>query len=235
MAGSSVKLRVTPFTKHGIFLVEDHPVTREGFAQLLNFEPDLEVCGQAGSVAEAVPAIATLQPDLVIIDVALGGTSGIELIKELIGRRPELLMLVLSTHDEALYAERSLQAGARGYIMKSAATNEIFEAIRHVLSGKVYLSERMNERMRQRLTKASISGARIDSEVELLTDRELEIFQLIGQGRSTNEIATALALSPSTVATHRNHIQEKLHIDALSELVCRAARWVQRQDWPAHP
>jgi DNA-binding NarL/FixJ family response regulator len=210
-----------------LLLVEDHPVTREGFAQLLNFEPDLQVWGHAGTAPQALAALGLGVPDLVIIDISLGGTNGLELIKDLAGRYPELPMLVLSTHDETLYAERSLRAGARGYIMKSAPTEHILGAIRLVLAGKTYVSERMNEHLLARFTRKSSGSA--GSEMGLLTDRELDVFQLLGHGRSTTQIAVALNLSPSTVATHRMHIQEKLGITSLTELVCRAAVWSQTQ------
>lgn len=211
--------------KRRLFLVEDHPVTREGFARLLNFEPDVEVCGQAGTAAEALTAVAALRPDMVIVDISLGGRSGLELLKDLASLHPNLLMLVLSTHDETLYAERTLSAGAHGYIMKSAPTEHILAAIRRVLSGKTYLSERMSDRLLNRLGGG---WAAQPSDLERLSDRELEIFRLIGEGQSTTEIASALKLSPNTVATHRAHIQEKLHVETLNELVVRAAQWVQR-------
>ena len=211
--------------KRRLLLVEDHPVTREGFARLLNFEPDLEVCGQAGTAAEALTAVKDLQPDLVIVDISLGGRSGLELLKDLARQQPTLLTLVLSTHDETVYAERTFWAGAHGYIMKSAPTDQILQAIRRVLDGKTYLSEQMNERLLGRLGKGWTTAH--SSDMEQLSDRELEIFTLIGQGQSTAEIASALKLSPNTVATHRAHIQEKLHLASLNELVVRAAQWVQ--------
>ncbi len=211
--------------KHRLFLVEDHPVTREGFARLLNFEPDLVVCGQAGTAAEAMLAVPLLSPDLVIVDIALGGRSGLDLLKDLSARHPELPMLVLSTYEESLYALRTLRAGARGYIMKSASTEQIFQAVRRVLDGKTYLSDTMNEQLRSRMVKG-ISAAPT-SDTERLSDRELEVFTLLGQGRSTAEIAAALNLSPNTIGTHRAHIQEKLGFQSLNELVCRAVQWVQ--------
>jgi DNA-binding NarL/FixJ family response regulator len=213
--------------KHRLFLVEDHPITREGFAQLLNFESDLQVCGQATTAQEAVLAVQAAQADLVIVDMSLAGASGLDLIKDLGQRHPALPILVLSTHEESLYAERALRAGAKGYVMKSEPTEHIFTAIRHVLRGKIYLSQRMHERLAGKL--AADSSADGASEMDILTDRELVVFQLIGQGRSTTQIAAALNLSPSTVATHRAHIQEKLHLETLPELVCRAAQWVQNQ------
>ncbi len=211
--------------KRRIFLVEDHPITRIGFANLLNIEPDLEVCAQAGSAQEALATLETTRPDLAIVDISLAGRSGLDLIKDISSRFPELLILVLSTYDETLYAERSLRAGAKGYIMKSASTELIFHAIREILSGKIYLSKLMNERLLLRLTKSPISS--VVSEIEHLTDRELEIFSLMGQGQSTSQIAQVLKLSTNTVATHRAHIQEKLGLESLNELLCCAAQWIQ--------
>jgi DNA-binding NarL/FixJ family response regulator len=149
------------------------------------------------------------------------------LIKDLASQSSELAMLVLSTHDEGLYAERSLHAGARGYIMKSAPTDQILHAIRWVLSGKIFLSERMNDHVLGRLARTP--AARRTSDLELLSDRELEVFTLIGQGRTTAQIAAALKLSPNTVATHRAHLQQKLRVETLNELVCRAVQWAQGQ------
>jgi DNA-binding NarL/FixJ family response regulator len=211
--------------KYRILLVEDHPVTREGFARLLDFEPDLQVCGQVGAAHEAVAAVESLHPDLVIVDISLAGTSGIELTKDLVTRHPALPVLVFSTYDETLYAERVVRAGAKGYAMKSEPTEQILTAIRQVLHGKLYLSQRMNERLVDKFARGA--SANPASDVDLLSDRELEIFQLIGQGRTTAQIVVALNISPSTVATHRVHIMEKLCLDNLAALGCRAAQWVQ--------
>ena len=211
--------------KHRVILVEDHPVTREGLAQLLNQQSDLEVCGQAGSAAEASRAVAALAPDLVIVDISLGSTSGIELIKDLSTRHLGLRILVLSTHDESLYAERSLRAGAKGYVMKHEPTHHVMSAIRLVLSGGIYLSERMQGRVLHKVADGPAAGPA--SDVEQLSDRELEIFQLIGRGRTTAQIAAGLHVSVSTVETHRAHIKEKLKLANATELVRRAVEWVQ--------
>ena len=210
-----------------IVLVEDHPVTRTGLAQLLSAVNDLQVCGQAATAAEAMQTVERSKPDLVITDISLVGPSGLELIKNLAARFPGLPMLVLSTHDESLYAERALHAGAKGYLMKSDTVETIFAAIRQVLLGKIYLSQRMNERLIGRFARGA--GTAAGSEAELLSDRELEIFELIGRGRSTAQIAAALRLHRSTVATHRTNIQEKLHAESLSELTRHAFEWVQRE------
>ena len=176
--------------KKRVFLVEDHPVTREGFAQLINYQPDLQVCGQAGTAAKAIAGIVSLRPDLAIIDISLAESNGIELIKQakaLLGTMP---VLVLSTHDEALYAERALRAGARGYVMKQAPTSEVMSAIRKVLGGDLYLSEAMRTRLVHEHLHgtATIRGTDIDN----LSDRELEIFELIGHGQTTGRIAVEL-------------------------------------------
>jgi len=214
-------------TKRRLFLVEDHPVTREGFAQLINYQPDLEVCGQAGTAAKAITGIEELAPDLAIVDISLTESNGLELIKQLKSHCPSLPVLVLSTHDEALYAQRAVRAGARGYVMKQAPTREVMNAIRTVLGGDLYLSDPM----RSRLVREHLDGSKGErgTEVEGLSDRELEIFDLIGHGDTTRRIATKLHVSVSTVETHRAHIKEKLSLHNAVELVRRAVEWVNRQ------
>ena len=227
MSSSAIKATFKP-RKHRIFLVDDHPVTREGFARLINLEPDLEVCGAAGTASGALSEIEAQRPDLVIVDISLaGGPGGLELIKDLAARNIRLRMLALSTHDETLYAERALRAGAKGYVMKQELTERIMQAIRSILNGELYLSKAMKERMLRRLTD---SGSQpLASEIEQLSDRELEVFRMLGQGLGTRQIASNLHLSISTVETHRTHIKEKLHIPRAPELVRRAVEWVQSQ------
>ena len=214
--------------KHRLYLVEDHPVTREGFAQLINFEPDLHVCGQAASASKALADIPVAKPHLVVVDISLDGTSGIELIKDIIARHTALPVLVLSTHEESLYAERALRAGAKGYVMKHEPTAEVMKAIRKVLRGGVYLSDRMQDRLVGLVAGGGPAAARSDA--ERLSDRELEVFTMLGQGRSTAQIGASLHVSGSTVATHRVHIMEKLKLENSRELVRRAVEWVQSQD-----
>jgi len=214
--------------KHQVFLVEDHPVTREGFAQLINFQTDLQVCGQAGTAGQAFTDIAALKPDLVIVDISLAGTSGIELIKDLVSRDPILKVLVLSMHDESLYAERALRAGARGYVMKQEPTEHVMAAIRHVLGGGVYLSVRMRDHLLFNVV-GRLSAARA-SDLDRLSDRELEVFQLIGEGRTTAQIGASLHLSVSTVETYRAHIKEKLRLRNATELVQHAVDWIHTRD-----
>jgi len=214
--------------KYRLYLVEDHPVTRQGFAQLINFQPDLHVCGEAGDAAQALAEIPAAKPDLVVVDISLAGTSGIELIKDIVALYATLPILVLSTHDETLYAGRALRAGARGYVMKHTPTSEVMRAIRKVLQGGVYLSDQMQNRL---VTMAAVGGSAVaGSDVERLSDRELEVFTLLGQGRSTAEIGASLHLSGSTIATHREHIMVKLNLKNSRELVRRAVTWVDSQD-----
>ena len=211
-----------------VFLVDDHPVTREGLARLINHEPDLEVCGQAGTAAGAVREIEAQKPDLAIIDVSLtAGASGLELIKDLAARHPRLRMLTLSTHDETLYAERALRAGAKGYVMKQEPIANVMQAIRKILDGEIYLSQTMNDRLLRKMVhpRAASPGA----DIEQLSDRELEVYRLLGQGRGTRQIAEELHVSISTVETHRTHIKDKLHLASAPELVRRAVEWVHSQ------
>jgi DNA-binding NarL/FixJ family response regulator len=215
-------------TKRRIFLVDDHPVTREGLGRLINHETDLEVCGEAGTAARAMPQIEALKPDLVIVDISLAtGKSGLELIKDLVAFRTGLRILALSTHDEMLYAERALRAGAKGYVMKHEPTEHIMQAIRKILADEVYLSKAMNNRMLRRLTEPQV--APLASEIERLSDRELEIFRLLGQGRGTRQIAAELHVSMSTVETYRSHIKAKLRLANASELIRHAVEWVHSQ------
>jgi DNA-binding NarL/FixJ family response regulator len=208
--------------RHRIMLVDDHPVMREGLAQLIIQEPDLSVCGQYEDAAQAFAAIPALSPDLAIIDLSLKGSSGLELVKNIRALHPKLLILVLSMHDESLYAERVLRAGAAGYIMKQEATGKVLRAIREVLGGGVYLSEKMSAKfMHQWIGGQPHQGG---SSLERLSDRELEVFGLIGQGKGTREIAQHLRLSVKTIESHRAHIKEKLSLKDANELVHTAIR-----------
>lgn len=206
-----------------IMLVDDHPVMREGLLQLINHEGDLSICGQFEDAAAAFAAIPTLQPDLVIVDLSLRGSSGMDLVKNSRATYPKVRLLVLSMHDESLYAERVLRAGAAGYIMKQEATENILVAIRQVLGGGVYLSEKMNDKLMHQWVGASPRSGNA-SALERLSDRELEVFGLIGQGKGTREIAQHLHLSIKTVESHRAHIKEKLNLKDANELVHTAIR-----------
>jgi DNA-binding NarL/FixJ family response regulator len=210
--------------KSGVFIVEDHPMTRNGLAQLINFQNDLRVCGHASTVAEAIDGVAEAKPDLVIVDVSLPDGHGIELVKDLEVRHPQIRILVLSMHDEGLYAERAFRAGASGYVMKKEPADTVLAAVRRILSGETYLSPRMQERVLSHFAAGKPVAA--NSDVERLTDRELEVFELIGRGLGTRQIAQRLRLGVSTVETHRAHLKEKLDVKSGTELTCRAAEWV---------
>jgi DNA-binding NarL/FixJ family response regulator len=219
--------RTKPPKKQGILIVDDHPVVRQGLAQLIDQEHDLIVCGQAADAHEAMDVIKNLDPDLVVVDISLKETSGMELIKDIKIRYPSLPVLTLSMHDEAIYAERALRAGAKGYIMKQEATDKVVTAIRRVLAGEVYISDGMAAKMVSRLVGgASRRGA---SAVERLSDRELEVFRLIGEGYGTREIAEKLHLSIKTIETYRAHIKEKLGFQDANELLRSAIQWVNTE------
>jgi len=208
-----------------ILVVDDHPLCRQGLIRMISLEPDLTVCGEASDAPQAIQAARTLRPDLMIVDVTLGDTSGIELVKDIQARFPGLPMLVVSMHDEALYASRALQAGAMGYIMKEEAIDKMLTAIRRVLSGNIYVSERVATRMLQ--GALSRSGQPVASPVETLSDRELEVFQLMGRGMTTREIAGALHLSVKTVETHRARIKAKVGVTTGPQLLRYAMHWEQ--------
>ena len=210
-----------------ILLVDDHPMVRERLAEIINREKDLAVCAEAADRQGAIEAVQTTQPDLAIIDLALKNSSGLELIKDLHARWPKLLMLVVSMHDELLYAERVLRAGARGYITKQEATRNILLAIRRVLNGNVYLNEKTATTVIARLTSKPQAGD--GSLAGLLTDRELQVFELTGNGLSTKEIAGQLGIDVKTVETYRVRIKDKLNLQGSSELLQLAIRWMQNR------
>ena len=205
-----------------IFVVDDHDLVRSGFRHLFEGEPDLSVCGAAADTTSALAEIAEADPDLVITDISMEGPSGIELVKHLAARHPDLPVLVVSMHDEALYAERALRAGARGHVMKSEMHETIVEAVRQILKGGLYLSSGMNSRML--LQYVSRDGGNGEaSPVEGLTDRELETFELLGRGYSTREAAEAMHISPKTIGTYRRRIKEKLALAGRSRPQSRRA------------
>ncbi len=206
-----------------ILLVDDHPVVREGLAENIERERDLTVCAQADDRHEALAAIETTRPDLVVVDLMLKSSSGLELIKDIHSRWPKLLILVVSMHDETLYAERVLRAGAQGDITKQEATRDILLAIRRVLQGGIYLNEKTASAVLARLT--SRPDAMADSITDLLADRELQVFELTGRGLSTREIAAQLHIDMKTVDTYRGRIREKLNLKTSSELLQLAIRW----------
>lgn len=210
-----------------ILLVDDHPFMRVGLATLIDRQPDMLVCAEAGNPVEAFHALEKSKPDLILTDLTMPGRSGLEFIKDLRAAEPELAILVVSMHDEAVHAERALRAGARGYIMKEAGGENLLAAIRQVLRGEVYVSPRMSARILEGLSGGKPRGS--SSPIEKLTDREFEIFQLIGQGKSTRDIAAQLHLSPKTVDVHRANIKEKLELTDVTALIRHAVRWVETQ------
>lgn len=208
-----------------VVLVEDHLMFREWLGQMLTREPGFAVCGEADNIQQGLRVIQQTSPDIAIVDITLRGSSGLELIKDMKAHELHVPVLVLSMHDEMLYAERVLRAGAKGYISKSEATSTLTEAIRQVLAGKVYLGENMTALMLERITNPKAMAA--PSRMSLLADRELEVFQLIGKGYNGREIAEQLHLGETTIDTYRARIKEKLQLRNAADLYSRAAQWVQ--------
>jgi DNA-binding NarL/FixJ family response regulator len=210
--------------KTQILIVDDHPIVRQGLAALINHENDLAVCGQAEDSQQALRAIRELTPNMALVDISLKETSGLELIKNIHARHPNLPVLALSMHDETVYAERALRAGAMGYIMKQEATENVILAIRKILGGELYLSVRMTSRMVRKLVGGQTET--LGSPLESLTDRELEVFHLIGQGCGTRQISERLHLSVKTIETYQAHIKAKLNLANAGELLQYAIQWV---------
>ena len=211
-----------------VLLVDDHPMIRQGLAQVINQQEDLIVCCEAGGALEAMQRIASLKPDLAVVDISLEGKSGLELIKDLQAVHPEVPVLVMSMHDESLYAERALHAGARGYVMKRAGGEAVLQAIRQVLSGRIYVSQKMSERILE--VFSGTRSAQVKSPIESLTDREFEVFKLIGEGCTTREIAKRLHISPKTVDVYRQNLKKKLNLPGATSLIQHAVRWVETQN-----
>lgn len=208
-----------------VLLVEDHPMFREHLGQLINRELGMSVCGEADNIRDAMKLIHETQPDIAIVDITLRGSSGLELIKDIKAMGLNVSVLVLSMHDEELYAERALRAGAKGYITKNEASAEVVRAVRGVMNGEVYASRKMTTRLLERFSKKRVSSE--IAGMETLADRELEVFQLLGRGKSTREIAHSLGLGESTVETYRARIKEKLNLRSAAELYLRAGQWVR--------
>jgi len=224
---SSKQSEIAKPQKRGILLVDDHPLFRRGMGALLDSQDDLEVRSEAENSGGALDAIRRQRFDLAIVDIGLGGsTNGIELMKSIRAEQPELPVLIVSMHDEMLYAERALRAGARGYVMKREALDSVLGAIRDVLEGEIYISPAMSKRM---IFDHIHGSGEARSSVERLSDRELEIFQLIGEGRDMREIAEVLHLSKKTVEAHRANIKEKLGVSSAREVVRYASQWVNQQ------
>ena len=211
-----------------VLIVDDHPVFRHGIAQLLGSVPGVTVCGEAENAQSALEAMRNLRPDVVLMDVSMPGTNGIELIKLMLAEQPRLIILMVSMHDESLYALRALRAGAKGYVMKDQALESIVEALNKVIAGGIYVSPKFSER----LVFKSIQGSNSDlgSPVDTLSDRELEVLQLFGRSKTTRQIADTLHLSVKTIETHRAHIKEKLGFKEADEMVKFAVEWMTAEE-----
>lgn len=219
----------TTAPKKRIFLVEDHPLLRLGLKLFIEHQADMEVCGEAGNAAEAFSAITALRPDAVVTDISMPGMNGIEFIKNTKALYPELAVVALSMHDEMVYAERALRAGALGYVMKKEGASEVITALRKAFLGEKHISEKVvGSIMCKALDRKISADTKSSSLVEILSDRELEVFEHIGSGENTSSIAAALGVSTHTVDTHRMHIKDKLQIGTMTELIQRAAVWVDR-------
>ena len=215
---------------HTVLLVDDHPILRDGLAQLIGYQDDLDVCGQADDASSALRKIETLKPDLALVDIYLQGANGIDLTKSIRAMFPHVKVLVLSMHDEAVYAQRALHAGALGYVMKQEVSSTILDAIRTVLRGDRYLSERMTAQvLNQMLDGGRGTVQDVGLPIDKLSDRELEIFELFGNGRNRSEIAGQLCLSVKTVEAHRANIRQKLQIKDANDLVRQATFWVEKE------
>jgi DNA-binding NarL/FixJ family response regulator len=213
--------------KKTVFLVDDHPIVRQGLTLLINQESDLTVCGEAEEMHSALSAILAIKPDILIVDISLNGPDGLELLKNIRINCPRLPVLILSMHDESIYAERALRAGANGYIMKQEATEKVLVALRRILSGEIYVSDKIANSMLQHYVRGANPSEH--SAISDLTDRELEVFRLIGEGHGTRQIAETLHLSIKTVESYQAHIKEKLCLRSARELVQHAVEWTVRE------
>lgn len=217
-----------------VLLVDDHPLVRRGIRQLIEREAGFEVCGETDNAAEAIGMIREHKPDIAIVDITLADTSGVELVKDIHAMFEDTKVIVASMHDESLYAERAMRAGAMAYVNKEASTDQLLAAIRRVASGRIYVSPDTSDRLLRRVVSGN--GAPQGDPVESLSDRELEVFQLIGQGLRTREIASRLCLSVKTIETYRENIKSKLNLQHGNELIQRAVHWhISRQGGPAEP
>jgi DNA-binding NarL/FixJ family response regulator len=223
MGGANRLQTTSGTTKTRVLVVDDHPIVRQGLALLINRESDLVVCGEAEEMHTAMQEILTTHPDIVVVDISLSGPDGLELLKSIRTRHPHLPVLILSMHDESIYAERALRAGANGYIMKQEATEKVLEALRRIVNREIYVSDRVANKMLQQYIGGNAVAQR--SPVADLTDRELEVFRLIGDGHSTRQIAEELRLSVKTVESYQAHIKEKLSLRSARELMQHAIQW----------
>ena len=212
--------------KRQILIVDDHPLFRHGLAQLLNAQEDLAACGEAEDAPAALEAVRESKPDLVIVDISLKGTNGVELMKSIKAESPKLPVLIVSMHDESLYALRALRAGAKGYVMKKQPLDDVMAAVRKVLDGQIYVSPSLADQLIYKVVRGNDGDK---GAMENLTDREIEVLQLVGQGKGTRQIAEELRLSVKTIESHRLHIKEKLHLKTASEMIRFAVDWVNHQ------
>jgi DNA-binding NarL/FixJ family response regulator len=219
----SYKPQNQTITKKRILVVDDHPVVRQGLALLINREPDMVVCGEAEEAMGAMHVLASAKPDVLIVDISLNGPDGLDLLKSIRTTHPILPVLILSMHDESIYAERALRAGANGYIMKQEATEKVLVAVRRILSGEIYVSDRIASKMLKHYITGP--GTLRNSSIADLSDRELEVFRLIGEGHGTRQIAEELHLSIKTVESYQAHIKEKLSLRSSRELMQHAIQW----------
>ena len=208
-----------------ILLVDDHPITCQGVAALINTQTDMKIVGQARSAPAALEMVEKLDPHIAVVDVSLQGTSGIEFVKNALSMRPRLLVLMMSMYEELLYAPRAFRAGARGYIMKHEASEKIIAALRQIREGKAYISAQLKEKLAERVLVSR--SHEMEDPVEQLSDREMEVFELIGDGYTTRQIAKRLNLSVKTIDSYREHLKVKLHIDGASDLLQHAIRWTK--------
>jgi len=224
MKKKTAKPAKTP-RKNRVLIIDDHIMVREGVAEIIQHAEDLAVCGAASTANEGLALLNKLRPDLVLVDITLPGKNGVEFIKDARAQQPDLRILAMSMHDESLYADRVLRAGGRGYIRKQEGGDKLIEAMRRVLRGDIAVSEKMTGKLLEKFSGRTT----MDSPLEGLSDRELEVFQLIGQGKTMKEIGHELHLSPKTIEVHRSNIRVKLRVTSAAELVAFAARWSQTQ------
>ena len=214
--------------KTQVLIVDDHPVIRDGLVTIINHERDLNVCGQAEDAYIALKAVAELKPDIVVTDISLKSSDGIELTKNIKARYPRLLVIILSIHDESIYAERALLAGAKAYLMKDEVSENVIKAIRTVLNGEIYVSDAISKKFLHKIARDKAGIAK--TPIESLSDREFEIFRLIGEGLKASQMAKQLHLSIKTIETYRSRIKEKLNLPNASELLQYSIRWAKSQD-----
>lgn len=211
-----------------IYIVDDHPLVRQGLSQVINSEVDMETCGEAEDASEAMKGVGPANPDVIIVDISLRGNNGLELIKNLKAIHENIPILVFSMHDESIYAQRALRAGAKAYVMKKESPTKVVEAIRRIIKGEIYVSPSVADQLLHQIVNGP-NNATFSSPIDRLTDRELEVVQLIGRGLSSREIAESLNLSVKTIESHRAHVKEKLNLRNATELVQFSVQWVDQQ------